>query len=116
MRTVVFMLTAVAVIGLAFWAYRENYRTQQAIAETERLQDEIAAARARLGVLRAEWAYLNRPDRLMMLAEMSYDELGLLPLRPEQFARVDQVAYPEPTPPLPGLSATIELSSQEAAR
>jgi hypothetical protein len=116
MRTVIFVLTALAVIGLAFWAYRENYRTQQAIAETERLQEEIAAARARLGVLRAEWAYLNRPDRLMALAEMSFDELGLLPFRPEQFGRIDQVAYPAPERPVPGLVGAVELSSQEAAR
>jgi hypothetical protein len=113
MRTVVFVMTALAVIGLAFWAYRENYRTQQAIAETEALQDRIAAARARLGVLRAEWAYLNRPDRLMALAEISYEKLGLLPFRPEQFGRVDQVAFPAEEAPLGAILNTIEVSQQE---
>jgi hypothetical protein len=108
MRTLLFVLTALSVIGLAFWAYRENYRTQEAIAETEALQRQIAQARARLGVLKAEWAYLNRPDRLRELAEINFDRLELLPFRAEQFGRIDQVAYPQPE--LPPITEPIELS------
>ncbi len=94
MRGVIYVLTTLAVIGLAFWAYRENYKTQLALKETETLQREIGQARARLAMLRGEWAYLNRPDRLRELAELNYDKLGLLPLAPEQFGKVDQVPYP----------------------
>ncbi|MBK45666.1 MAG: cell division protein FtsL [Roseovarius sp.] len=94
MRSLLHVLTVLAVIGLAFWAYRENYRTQEALAEAERLQRGIAEARQRLRMLNAEWAYLNRPDRLMDLVELNYDRLGLMPLEPYQFGRVDQVPYP----------------------
>jgi hypothetical protein len=96
MRSFLFLLTAVAVVGMAFWAYRENYATQRALSETTRLHSEIGRASARLAVLRAEWAYLNRPDRLRELAEINFNSLGLLPLRPDQFGRIDQVAYPRP--------------------
>lgn len=96
MRSFLFLLTAVAVVGMAFWAYRENYATQRALSETSRLHSEIGRASARLTVLRAEWAYLNRPDRLRELAEINFNSLGLLPLRPDQFGRIDQVAYPRP--------------------
>ena len=80
MRAFLYILTSLAVIGLAFWAYRENYATQQALSETEKLRDGIRSAHSRLAVLRAEWAYQNRPDRLRDLAVINFDRLGLLPL------------------------------------
>ena len=101
MRSLLYIVTALAVISLAFWAYRENYQTQAEIARTEKINKEIGNARARLTVLRAEWAYLNRPDRLRDLSEVNFERLGLLPLRPDQFGKVDQVAFPpEPEPEL----------------
>ena len=94
MRTLAYILTILAVFGLAFWAYRENYATQQVLKETRGLRSHIAAAQVRLNVLRAEWAYLNRPDRLRNLAELNFGSLGLVPLRPDQFGRVDEVSFP----------------------
>ena len=63
MRTFFYILTTLSVIGLAFWAYRENYATQAALTETRELRHEIRAAHERLSKLKAEWAYLNRHDR-----------------------------------------------------
>lgn len=109
MRGLIYVLTAVTVIGLAFWAYQENYATQQVLKETRQLQRQIGEAQVRLGVLRAEWAYLNRPDRLAELAEINFDRLGLLPLRPDQFGRVDEVSYP-PEDPLP-IANPVDVST-----
>ena len=114
MRSVLFVLTACAVIGLAFWAYRENYRTQQALDVTEQLQREIRDSRARLSVLRAEWAYLNRPERLRDLADLNFDSLGLMPMAPEQFGRIDQVAFPIAEEGLLPITDPIEVSNMEA--
>ena len=94
MKGLIYVLTTVFVFGLAFWAYRENYATQEVVRQTQALQRSIGAAQVRLSMLRAEWAYLNRPDRLMQLAELNFDRLGLLPLRPDQFGSVDEVAFP----------------------
>lgn len=113
MRMVLFVLSAGMVIGLSVWAYQENYRTQAMIGETERLQREIGEARARLAVLKAEWAYLNRPDRLRDLTEINYNDMQLLPLRPDQFGRIEQVAFPSVDAPITFENA-VEVSSEEA--
>lgn len=113
MRTLLYIVTALAVIGLAFWAYRENYKTQAALDDLQELQRDIGRAHARLAVLRAEWAYLNRPERLRELADLNFDRLGLLPLRAEQFGRIDEVAFP-PEPPLP-ITDPVEVMNREGA-
>jgi hypothetical protein len=100
MRSLIHIVTALAVIGLAFWAYRENYRTQEALARADALQSDIATTRQRLRMLGAEWAYLNRPERLLDLVEVNFDRLGLMPLQPHQFGRIDQVSYPVAAPNL----------------
>lgn len=111
-RGLLFVMSALVVMGLAFWAYQENYKTQQSQREVRTLQAQIADAHSRLGMLRAEWAYLNRPDRLRELAELNFDRLELLPLMPGAFGRVEQVAYPMPAM-LP-ITSPIELSSDGA--
>ncbi|MFT6091215.1 cell division protein FtsL [Sulfitobacter sp.] len=115
MRAVLYVLTTLSVIGLAFWAYRENYATQQALSDTDDLRQEIRQTHSRLAVLRAEWAYLNRPERLRDLSELNFDRLGLLPLHPDQFGAIDQVGYP-PLPELPLFEITqgVDVSTMEA--
>jgi hypothetical protein len=111
MRSLFYVLSAMTVIGLAFWAYRENYETQEAQARSEEVQRAISQARERLRVLNAEWAYLNRPDRLRDLAEINFDRLGLLPFQSHQFGRIDRVAYPQDDP-LP-ISNPVEVMERE---
>lgn len=107
MRGVLVIPSMVAVMGLAFWAYQENYRTQAAAREAEEVAQEIAALRERLSLMEAEWAYLNRPARLSRLTDLSFPHLGLLPFLPEQFGSVDDVpARPNPIEQI--LSGAVE--------
>lgn len=96
MRGFLFILAGLCVMGLAFWSYQENYKTRDAISEVRGLHSEIGAAHERLRMLQAEWAYLNRPDRLRDLADINFDRLGLLPLMPDSFGSVEQIIYPLP--------------------
>jgi hypothetical protein len=107
MRPVLYVLSFLALIALGFWAYRENYATQAALKEVEALQRQIVGLREALTVQKAEWAYLNRPDRLRELATANFDRLGLLPMEPTQFGTAAQVAYPAPK--LPDISFTQDV-------
>lgn len=91
MRALILMLSVFSVVGLAFWAYRENYATQQALREAAQLQAEVQTLREAISVHRAEWAYLNRPDRLSALVLANFTDLPLLPMTPAQFALLSQL-------------------------
>lgn len=96
MRALLTVATFLILMALAFWAYRENYETQQALREMDTLQREIGELRDALSLQRAEWAYLNRPERLRDLVTMNFERLPLLPLEPGQFQPVERVAMPPP--------------------
>jgi hypothetical protein len=108
MRPFLFILSAIVLMSLAFWAYRENYATQRALKDVSNLNREIAALREALSQQNAEWAYLNRPSRLRDLAALNFDSLGLLPMEPSQFNRVDQVAFPQPPSAEPVLADPVD--------
>jgi len=112
MRGVLYVLSAVIVIVLGFWAYQQNYGTQETIGKVRKLHSEIGEAHARLRVLRAEWAYLNRPDRLRDLADLNFERLGLLPLRLQNFGTIEQITYPPAA--LDPIVRSTELSSSNA--
>jgi hypothetical protein len=91
----VLYLSAIVFVGLcAFWAYRVNYATREALGRVAHLQAEMAHERERMRMLNAEWAYLNRPDRLQTLVYANNELLQLVPLSPEQFGEAAMVAYP----------------------
>lgn len=109
MRGFMNVVAFLSVIGLAFWAYQQNYQTQEQLREVRGLHSEIGNAHARLKMLNAEWAYLNRPERLRDLADLNFDRLGLIPLLPDAFGRVGQVDFP--ITPLGLILDPIEISS-----
>ena len=74
MRNLFYIITFGLIITLAFWAYQENVK-----------------ARAKLAVLKAEWAYLNRPERLIHLTNLGFDQLKLGPIRAANFGEVNRL-------------------------
>jgi hypothetical protein len=107
MRPLLYVFTFLGLIALGFWAYRENYATQEALRDVRALQTEIADLREALSVQRAEWAYLNRPDRLRDLTALNFDRLMLMPMEPGQFGSAAQVAYP--VPEIPAIVGPIDV-------
>ena len=117
MRGLIYIITFASLVGLAFWAYQENIKTKSAIAHTEKLQKEIGIARARLSMLRAEWAYLNRPDRLTELVDLNFARLQLVPLRASNFSEINEINFLD-DPDLPEVvslpvSLTLKANSRD---
>lgn len=112
MRSLFYLCAALAVMALAFWAYRENYATQQALKDVSKLNREISALREAIRMQRAEWAYLNRPERLSELTAVNFDRLGLLPLQSEQFARPENL--PMPPVDLPDVTDAVDVMAATA--
>jgi hypothetical protein len=115
MRALMISLSCAFVMLLAVWAYHQNYQTQAALRDVRELRADIADLRERAGVLRAEWAWLNRPERLADLADLNIDRLGLLPLRPDHFGRIADVVFP--VAPMPEIEIPAHILAElEAAR
>jgi hypothetical protein len=94
MRSLLYLLTTLAVIALATWAYRETHLTQQAMNQQNALEREVARLSEALRIQRTEWAYLNRPDRLRALIDVNFERLPLVPMTADHFGDIGQVAYP----------------------
>jgi hypothetical protein len=112
MRAFFYILAVGCVVGSAYWAYLENIKTQAAISQVEDLQDAIGSARARLAILNAEWAYLNRPDRLSDLALLNFESLELVPMSSDHFGQVEQIEFYQDPLVLP-LEGVVSVSSME---
>ncbi|MFQ5783287.1 MAG: hypothetical protein ACE5H8_00505 [Alphaproteobacteria bacterium] len=95
----------VALIGIvAFGLFQLKHAVQRLEDELAGLNRELLASEENIHVLRAEWSYLNRPERLAVLAARHLDlealapaQIGaveVLPLR----ADVARLANPEKAP------------------
>ncbi|MGB8277597.1 MAG: hypothetical protein WCF20_06670 [Methylovirgula sp.] len=80
----------VALIGSAVYAYSVKYQTIFYAEEIVHLQHEIGTEKDAIGVLRADFAHLSRPERVAALADrfLNMQEPSLM-----QIVRID--ALPE---------------------
>ena len=90
MRSINFVLI-VAVIGLSVGLYDIKYKAEDAVRHARQLERRIANEREAIRVLRAEWSYLNQPERLQELASR-YTELR--PLSDGQIGSFEDVPMP----------------------
>ena len=77
-----------ALIGSAGYVYRIKYQTILESEQIVKLKHQINRTHDEIGVLRAEYEHLVRPDRVQDLADKL---LGMQPLALNQIARPDEL-------------------------
>ncbi len=97
------------ILGAVFGLYQVKYQVREVKSQADQLQTDLTKEYDALHVLRAEWTYLNRPERLQKLVERH------LKLEPMQAA---QMTDPEALEAFPANSdqGLIPASEKKHAR
>ncbi len=91
--------TIVALVGSAVYAYSIKYQTSYRAEQIAKTKLEIKAEHDAIAVLRAEWSFLTRPERIQQLSEryldlqpLALDKIVTARALPERAPRVDAIA------------------------
>ena len=95
LKFLLFTILTVSTFTLGLWAYKINYDSRAADQRVKELEKSILSANKQFKILNAEWAHLNRPDRLRKLAEYYFFELRLTPINPDDFISFSDVHWGE---------------------
>ena len=80
MRITLFILFFIFCVISAIWAYQMNYETRDKKKKIIEINRKINFTLNRIDLLKAEWAYLNSPERLSKLVDENFLNLNLVPL------------------------------------
>ncbi len=83
-------LTLFLLCAAALALYQLKYEVAELEAEHAALTKELAAEREAVHVLEAEWAFLERPERLAKLASAHLD---LVPLGADKIMRISDLPW-----------------------
>ena len=92
-RVLLFSIVIVGTFSLGLWAYTINYESRAASQRVKDLEKSIQMANKEAKILKAEWAYLNSPDRLRKLVEYYFLELRLTPINPDDFISFSEIYW-----------------------
>ena len=95
LRFLLFMMLTIGTFTLGLWSYKINYDSRAADERVKKLEKSILSTSKEIKILNAEWAHLNRPDRLRKLAEYYFFELRLTPINPDDFILFSDVYWGE---------------------
>lgn len=92
-----------ALIGSAIYAYSIKYQTIFHAEKVADLRAQIKKEHDQIGLLRAEWAHLTRPERVQALTDRLTE---LKPLNLNQIVRLD--ALPDKAPAIDTIGRKLE--------
>jgi cell division protein FtsL len=104
MLRIINALVVCALIVAAAYVYKIKFESTRQAEQVAKLRSEIRKDRDTIAILRAEWARLDRPDRIEDLAKR---HLKLQPVQVTQFDHLDNLPErPKPLVP-PGTADPI---------
>lgn len=108
------ILVVTALVMSAAWVYKIKFEATVQIEQVAKMRAQIRRERDAVSILRAEWAQLDRPDRIQQLAQK---HLKSKPIEVAQFDTLDKLPErPKPIVP-PGtadpIGAIIEQFADE---
>ena len=86
----------------AVWVYQVKHEAKQEEEKIAKLERDIAKEKEALLLLKAEWSYLNRPQRVQKLSERFAAQLGLKEVEPYQIGNVADLPERQVGPALSG--------------
>ena len=97
------IIAIAALIGSAIYAYSIKYQTIFHAETIAQLKSDIKKEQDEIGMLRADWAHLTRPERIQALSEKLTD---LQPMALNQIVKADA---------LPDKAATVDTIGRKLA-
>ncbi|MFC5387502.1 hypothetical protein ACFPLB_16200 [Aquamicrobium segne] len=78
-------------VAAAAMTYTIKRDAGEQLAMVRKLQVQIRLEEDTIDLLKADWSLLTQPARLQKLVERYQEQLGLEPVDPHQFARIDSL-------------------------
>ena len=95
MKVFFYIIGSLSVFFVAYWSYSINYETRKNIDKAEKLKLQIKDNMEHYEILKAEWAYLNRPERLEKLVEKYFNYLRLMPISSLNYSDISYLEFNE---------------------
>ena len=92
MRLIFPLFLIVPTVLILWWSTSVKYDTRQLRKEITAINQQISDTKVALGLLQAEWTYLNRPERLQQLAFEHFEHLKLMTLTKNEFSSLGSFA------------------------
>ncbi len=126
------IIAILVLVGSAVYAYSIKYQTSYRAEQIAKTKIEIRQERDAIAVLRADWAYMTRPERIQQLADaylpgmkqLDATQIVAAQSLPERAPRVDSIGQKldslglsmPATPPVPGGASTTTPKTQGQER
>lgn len=85
------MLMVAIIVSAVGYTYTAKHRTDSTLEEIARVEREIRQRQNAIEILETDWSLMTQPNRLQAHLETFKAQLPLEPLRPDQYARIEQL-------------------------